>query len=299
MTARILDGRRVAAEVRREVAAEVAALVTAGIRPGLAVVLLGEDPASALYVGNKEQACREVGIFTETLRPPATIAQGELLDIVAALSADERFHGVLVQLPLPPHIDEQAIIEAILPAKDVDGTHPFNMGRLAEGRPTVVPPTPAGILELLRREGIPTEGRRAVVVGRSTIVGKPLALALMLRGPGGDATVTVCHSRTPDLAQVTAQADILIAAAGQAGLIRRQMVKLGAAIIDVGINRVPAPGSRTGRRIVGDVEYEEVVEVAGAITPVPGGVGPMTVAMLLKNTVQAARRAQRPRPQDR
>lgn len=290
MAAEVIDGRRMAAEVRAEVTQEVARLRQSGVVPGLAVVLVGDDPASAVYVANKERACREVGIYTETLRPLTDVSQRDLLDLVEKLNRDPRFHGILVQLPLPAHIDEQAVAEAIRPAKDVDGTHPFNIGRLAEGRPTVIPPTPYGVLEILRRQGIPTAGKRAVVVGRSNIVGKPVALALMLRGKGGDATVTVCHSRTPDLGRVTAEADILIVAAGKAGLVRGEMVKPGAVVIDVGISRVEAPGTKAGYRLVGDVDFSSVKEVAGAVTPMPGGVGPMTVAMLLKNTVQAAQR---------
>lgn len=288
MTARVMDGRRIAAEVRQEVAAEVEELKASGTTPGLAVVLVGEDPSSVIYVAIKEEACREAGIFTETYNLPSSISQADLLSLIGSLNTDGRFHGILVQLPLPRHMNEATIIEAVSPSKDVDGFHPVNVGRLAIGDPQFIPATPYAILEMLRREGIELGGKHAVVIGRSNIVGKPLALAWMQKGKESYPTVTVCHTFDDSVGRYTADADILVVAWGQAGIIRREMVKRGAVVVDVGINRVPAPGTARGYRTVGDVDYDAVKEVAGAITPVPGGVGPVTVAMLLKNTVRAA-----------
>ncbi len=287
--AQIIDGKSIARAIRGEVADSVAALVAKGHRPpGLAVVLVGDDPASAAYVRSKGRACEEAGIYSvqETLLPTTT--QQELLGVIDRLNCDLRIHGILVQLPLPKHINEQSIVEAISPAKDVDGFHPLNVGRLAGGMECFVPCTPLGVRELLIRSGIQTQGARAVVIGRSNIVGLPMAQLLMGRGEGGDATVTVCHSRTADLSELTRQADILIAAIGRAGFVTGDMIKPGATVIDVGINRVDDAEAEKGYRLVGDVDFDSARQVAGAITPVPGGVGPMTIAMLLRNTLESA-----------
>ena len=259
------------------------------VSPGLAAVLVGDDPASAIYVRNKRRACAEVGMFSETFELPADTSQSDLLALLDRLNNDPRFHGILVQLPLPPHIDQQKTIEAVSPAKDVDGIHPFSLGRLAQGQATFTPCTPAGIRELLLRNGHDPAGRNVVICGRSDIVGKPLAILLMQRQAGGNATVTVCHTRTKDLAGVTRQADILVAAMGRPNAITADMVKDGAVVIDVGINRVEDASRKRGYRLEGDVDFEPVSQRAEAITPVPGGVGPMTIAMLLVNTLTAAR----------
>jgi methylenetetrahydrofolate dehydrogenase (NADP+)/methenyltetrahydrofolate cyclohydrolase len=303
--ARILDGKAVAAEIRAEVAAEVAALVGAGgRRPGLAAVLVGGDPASQVYVGSKARACEEVGMLGRVVDLPAEIPAAELAAEIDALNADPEIDGILVQLPLPAGLPVRELLGRVHPDKDVDGFHAVNVGRLWLDEPGFAPATPSGIVELLRRSGIETAGRRAVVVGRSTIVGKPMA-ALLLRG---NATVTVCHSKTRDLAAVCAEADVLVAAIGRAAAIGPEHVRPGAAVVDVGMNRVTDraeverlyPGDaarldtweRRGGVLVGDVDFTRVREVAGAITPVPGGVGPLTVAMLLVNTLEAARRRQ-------
>lgn len=287
MTAKPIDGRAVARGVREEVAEGARRLKEeTGVVPGLAAVLVGDDPASATYVRMKGKACEEVGLDSRTIRLAATIGEQELLERIQALNGDPDVHGILVQLPLPPQIDSGRILFAVDPGKDVDGFHPVNAGRLATGdRGGFVPATPAGILRLLEATGIPVSGAEAVVVGRSNIVGKPTAL-LLLRS---HATVAICHTRTRDVASHTRRADILVAAAGRAGMITAEMVKPGAAVIDVGANRVDDPGSERGYRLVGDVD-PKVAEVAGWLTPVPGGVGPMTIAMLLDNTLQAARR---------
>lgn len=287
MTAKPIDGRAVARGVREEVAEGARRLKEeTGVVPGLAAVLVGDDPASATYVRMKGKACEEVGLDSRTIRLPATIGEQELLERIQALNGDPDVHGILVQLPLPPQIDSGRILFAVDPGKDVDGFHPVNAGRLATGdRGGFVPATPAGILRLLEATGIPVSGAEAVVVGRSNIVGKPTAL-LLLRS---HATVAICHTQTRDVASHTRRADILVAAAGRAGMITAEMVKPGAAVIDVGANRVDDPGSERGYRLVGDVD-PKVAEVAGWLTPVPGGVGPMTIAMLLDNTLQAARR---------
>jgi len=287
MTARIISGKDIARTIRGEVA-ERAAVVTRklGRPPGLTVVLVGDDPASAVYVGRKEKASAAVGIRSVTLRRPAATTQEEILAIVAQLNADPEVDGVLVQLPLPGHVDDQAVIDAIDPAKDVDGFHPVSAGRLMTGMAGFRPCTPAGIVELLQRSDVPTTGAHAVIVGRSNIVGKPLAALMLLKGT--DATVTVCHSRTRDLSSQTRQADILIAAMGRPRAIGADMVKPDAAVIDVGIHRIDDPTAPRGTRLVGDVDFDPVAEVASAITPVPGGVGPMTVAMLMHNTVASA-----------
>ena len=285
-----IDGKKIAAEIRAEVAAEAAAMKASGVGPGLAVVLVGENPASVSYVTAKERACAECGIRSFPVRLPATASQAELLAEVARLNADPAVDGILVQLPLPKWLDEQAVIRAIAPEKDVDGFHPISLGRLLLGLDTFVPCTPAGILELLARSGVDPAGRHAVVVGRSNIVGKPVAFLLARKGSGGNATVTMCHTGTRDLAAHTRTADILVVAAGRPGTVTADMVKPGAVVIDVGVNRVPDASKKAGYRLVGDVDYAGVAPVASLITPVPGGVGPMTIAMLLKNTLKAARR---------
>ena len=290
--AETIDGTATAAAVRAEVAEGAAAfLALHDRRPSLRVVLVGDHPASQSYVRAKARAAGEAGIDAETLRRPADLSESDLLALIWGLNADPAVDGILVQLPLPDHIDAGAVIRAIEPAKDVDGFHPENVGRLVLGEETLEPCTPAGIVELLRRSGIETSGAHAVVVGRSNIVGKPMASLLLRRGL--DATVTVCHSRTRDLPAITRQADILVAAIGRAGFVTADMVKPGAAVIDVGINRVDDASRERGYRLVGDVDHDAVAEVAGAITPVPGGVGPMTIAMLLANTLEAARRRER------
>ena len=287
--AQIIDGKAIAAQVRAEVKAEVEAWVQAGNRPPyLAVILVGDNPASASYVRGKTKAAAEVGIASDTLHFDTSISEAELLAEIARLNEDDGVDGILVQLPLPDHIDPSRVLNAIRPDKDVDGFHPVNAGRLLLGEPGFVPATPAGILELLRRSGIETTGKHAVVVGRSNIVGRPLAALLLHRGI--DATVTVCHSRTRDLAALTRTADILVAAIGRPRYITADMVREGAVVIDVGINRVDDPAHPRGYRLVGDVDFEAVAEKAGWITPVPGGVGPMTIALLLRNTLYAAQR---------
>lgn len=277
MRAQIIDGKAIAQEIRAELAQKVAELSKKGNQPGLAVVLVGENPASQVYVRMKKRACEEIGVYSAVHRLPAETTQEELLRLVEELNEDPKIHGVLVQLPLPGGLDETEVINRISPDKDVDGFHPSNVGKLWIGEEGFVPCTPAGVLELVRRTGVPLSGKNAVVLGRSNIVGKPVA-SLLLRE---NATVTVCHSRTKDVAAECARADILIAAVGRPRLVKKDWVKPGAVVIDVGINRLEG-------KLVGDVDYEEVSQVAGAITPVPGGVGPMTIAMLLKATVEAA-----------
>ena len=287
---KILDGTALAQEIRDEVAGGVKEMGrNHRVTPGLAAVLVGDDPASGIYVRNKRRACDEVGMFSETFLMPADASQADVVAQVEQLNRDVRFHGILVQLPLPPQVDEQAVIEAVDPDKDIDGIHPFNMGKLAQGRPDFIPGTPAGIQQILLRNGYDPAGRHVVICGRSNIVGRPLAILLMQRQDGANATVTVCHTRTKDLARFTRQADILVAAMGQPRAITADMVKEGVVVIDVGINRVDDPSRRRGYRLVGDVDFEGVSEKAEAITPVPGGVGPMTIAMLLVNTLTAAR----------
>ena len=290
MKAKIIDGAAMAGEIRREVAEGVAEMKEKhNVVPGLAAVLVGDNPASSVYVRNKERDAGEAGMMGEVFHLPQETAQDELLSLLGKLGDDERFHGILVQLPLPEHIDEDAIIEAISPEKDVDGLHPVNMGRLVAGRPRFVSATPAGIQQMLLRSGYDPEGQHVVVCGRSNIVGKPVSNLLMQRLPGSNATVTVCHTRTRNLPEITRQADILIAAIGRPRFVTADMVKEGAVVIDVGINRVDAPERKRGYRLVGDVDFGPVSERAAAITPVPGGVGPMTIAMLLHNTLKAAR----------
>lgn len=286
----LISGPTVAEKVLEECRRDIAALAALGKKPGLAVVLVGDDPASRAYVRSKDKKCRELGLHSVKHELPATTTQADLLALVHQLNADPAIHGILVQSPPPPHIDEAAIIRAIDPAKDVDGFHPVNVAKLALEDPTgFVPCTPLGCQRLLVDAGIETRGAEVVVLGRSMIVGKPMALLLMAKGTGGDATVTVAHSRTRDLASVTQRADILIAAIGRPEFVRAEHVKEGAVIIDVGINRVEAPDTEKGYKLVGDVAFDEVAPKCRAITPVPGGVGPMTIAMLMANTVKACR----------
>jgi methylenetetrahydrofolate dehydrogenase (NADP+)/methenyltetrahydrofolate cyclohydrolase len=300
MAATILDGTRMAAEIRAEVAADVKAMVASGVRPGLAVVLVGHDPASEVYVRGKVKSSEEVGIHSEKHTPPDSVTTKELLDLVASLNRRDEIHGILVQLPLPPHVDAKKVLLAVDPAKDVDGFHPMNVGYLSTLRPGLVPCTPAGVMEILKRSNIPVAGQEAVVVGRSDIVGKPVAMLLL----NANATVTVCHSKTRDLPGVCRRADILVAAIGRAGMITRDYVKPGATVIDVGMNKVSEraefdrlfAGNKKreetfltrGSTLAGDV-HPDVAEIAGALTPVPGGVGPLTIAMLMANTVKAAK----------
>ena len=290
MTARILDGKAVGAVIRGEVAEEVARLRARGVTPGLAVVLVGEHPASQVYVRSKGKACEEAGMHSVTVRLPATASEAEVLATVDRLNADPAIHGMLVQLPLPRQVNSELVLHRIDPRKDVDGFHPVNVGKLVLGDPSgFKPATPYGVQQLLIRSGVETSGAHAVVVGRSNIVGRPMANLLIQAGPGGNATVTVCHSRSRDLPSITRSADILIVAIGKPEFVTGDMVKPGAVVIDVGINRVDDPSNRKGYRLCGDVLFTPVAAVAGAITPVPGGVGPMTIAMLLVNTLQAAR----------
>ena len=290
MTAKILDGKALAETIRGEVATGVAEMQqNHGITPGLAAILVGDDPASAIYVRNKRRACDEVGMVSDTLLLPADSTNEQVLECVQRLNDDPRFHGILVQLPLPPQVDERLIMESLDPGKDVDGLHPFNVGKLAQGRADFVPGTPAGIQQILLRNGHDPAGANVVICGRSDIVGKPLAILLMQRADGANATVTVCHTRTKNLAEITRQADILVAAIGSPNVITADMVKEGVVVIDVGINRVDDASRKSGYRLVGDVDFAAVSEEASAITPVPGGVGPMTIAMLLVNTLTATR----------
>jgi len=289
MSARIISGKDIARTIRDELNEQVAALAKEGLVPGLATVLAGDDPASRLYVGMKNRAAAEAGIHSRQVTLPASACEAELLDLIADLNADPAIHGILVQLPLPRQISESKVLLAIDPDKDVDGFHPVNVGRLATGDPDVLAPcTPRGVIEMLLRSGVDPSGKHVVVVGRSNIVGKPMALLLLRRAPGGDATVSVAHSRTSDLGALTRSADVLIVAVGRPNTITREMVKPGVTVIDVGTNRVEDRSRERGYRVVGDVDFEGVSEVAAGITPVPGGVGPMTIAMLLANTVEAA-----------
>ena len=290
MTAKILDGKALAEEIRGEVATGVAEMQQKhSVIPGLAAVLVGDEPASAIYVRNKRRACEEVGMVSDTFLMPADSTNEQVLARVQALNKDPRFHGILVQLPMPPQIDERLIIESLDPTKDVDGLHPLNVGKLAQGRADFVPGTPAGIQQILLRNGHDPAGANVVVCGRSDIVGKPMALLLMQRADGANATVTVCHTRTKNLAEITRHADILVAAIGLPSTITADMVKEGAVVIDVGINRVDDASQKRGYRLEGDVDFDAVSKKASAITPVPGGVGPMTIAMLLVNTLTATR----------
>jgi methylenetetrahydrofolate dehydrogenase (NADP+)/methenyltetrahydrofolate cyclohydrolase len=289
LPAELIDGNAIARSIREEVTAEVAKLVARGIKPGLAVVLVGEDPASEVYVRNKGRACDEAGMHGVTINMPATTTQDELLAQVKRLNEDESIHGILVQMPLPKHLDADIVIRSILPEKDVDGFHPVNVGKSLIGdRDGFVPCTPAGVQEMLARSGTVTKGKECVIVGRSNIVGKPMMALMVQNGPNANATVTVCHSATRDLKEHTLRAEILIVAAGKPKMVTGDMVREGAVVIDVGINRIVDSSTKSGFRLVGDVDFDGARERASKITPVPGGVGPMTIAMLLKNTVRAA-----------
>jgi methylenetetrahydrofolate dehydrogenase (NADP+)/methenyltetrahydrofolate cyclohydrolase len=297
---KILDGAEIAAAIRREVAEEAKELATQGIRPGLAAVLVGHVPASEIYVRSKVQACAELGLYSDLIEPPDTVTTEEMLDLVASLNSRDDIDGILIQLPLPAQVDAKALLDAVDPAKDVDGFHPVNAGRLLAGRPALAPCTPAGILEILKRSEIPISGQHAVVLGRSDIVGKPAAMLLLHQ----NATITICHSKTRNLGEITRQADILVAAIGRPGFVTPEMIKPGATVIDVGMNRITtreefdrffagnlkreAAFAKRGSVVIGDV-HPQAFELAGAYTPVPGGVGPLTIAMLLANTVRAAK----------
>jgi len=289
MTAQIISGKQIAAEIREELKQTVSGLAEKGIVPGLAVILVGEDPASVSYVTAKERACHETGIYSDDNRLPADIGEEELLAVIEEKNNDPKINGILVQLPLPKHIDESKVLMAIDPAKDVDGFHPVNVGRMVIGEKAFLPCTPHGVLQLLKRSGVQIEGAEVVIVGRSNIVGKPLANMLIQKSALGNATVTVCHTRTKDIAAHTLKADIVVAATGYPNTITADMVKDGAVIIDVGVNRVPDATKKNGYRLIGDVDFEALCEKASFITPVPGGVGPMTITMLLYNTVDSAK----------
>ena len=291
MTATLISGKQLSEEIRAELTADIAALQAKGVTPGLAVVLVGNDPASEVYVRNKRKTCEELGMQSFSHDLPADCTEARLLDLIEELNDDPNVHGILVQMPLPKQIDDTKVLTAIDPAKDVDGFHPVNVGKLLSGEECFVACTPAGVQEMLVRSGNDPAGKHVVIVGRSNIVGKPLAALLVQKGPGANATVTVCHSRTADLPAITRQADILVAAIGVAEFIKADMVKDGAVVIDVGMNRIADASKKSGSRLVGDVAFEEVSQKAKAITPVPGGVGPMTITMLLKNTVIAAKRS--------
>jgi methylenetetrahydrofolate dehydrogenase (NADP+)/methenyltetrahydrofolate cyclohydrolase len=288
MTAQIIDGKQVAADMRAELKDKVAQLKSKGITPGLAVILVGEDPASKSYVTAKEKACEEIGIYSDDNRLPADTSEKDLLALVEKCNKDPKINGILVQLPLPKHINENKVLLAIDPTKDVDGFHPVNVGRMVVGQEAYLPCTPHGIIQLLIRSKVQLEGAEVVVVGRSNIVGKPIANMLIQKAPTGNATVTVCHTRTKNIAEHVKRADIIIAAAGRPNTVTADMVKDGAVVIDVGVNRVEDASKKKGYRLAGDVDFEAVKEKASLITPVPGGVGPMTITMLLYNTVQSA-----------
>jgi methylenetetrahydrofolate dehydrogenase (NADP+)/methenyltetrahydrofolate cyclohydrolase len=288
-SAKLIDGVAIGKTMRAELGGDIRRLKERGVTPGLAAVLVGENPASATYVRMKGKACDEVGLYHETITRPADTTEADLLALVDRLNADPRIHGILVQLPLPKHINAGRVLLRIDPAKDVDGFHPVNVGKVSSGDPTGFrPATPYGVQQLLLRSGIETTGANVVIVGRSNIVGRPMAALLLQDGPGGNATVTVCHSRTRNMPAVTRQADILIVAMGKPEFVTGDMIRPGAVVVDVGVNRVDDPAAKQGYRLVGDVKFAEASAVASAITPVPGGVGPMTITMLLVNTVQAA-----------
>ncbi len=293
MTAKIIDGKEIAQQIRTELAADVQHLKAKGIVPGLGVILVGEDPASKSYVTAKEKACHDIGIFSDDNRLPADATQAELLALIAKMNADPRINGILVQLPLPKHLSESEVLLAIDPDKDVDGFHPMNVGRMVVGEKAFLPCTPHGVLQMMARSGVKIEGAHAVIVGRSNIVGKPLANMLMAKGRMANATVTVCHTKTKDIGHYTRQADIVIAAAGRPNTVTADMIREGAVVIDVGVNRVEDATKKAGFRLVGDVDFEACKAKASMITPVPGGVGPMTITMLLFNTVESAKRAHR------
>ncbi|MFZ9010460.1 MAG: bifunctional methylenetetrahydrofolate dehydrogenase/methenyltetrahydrofolate cyclohydrolase FolD [Anaerohalosphaeraceae bacterium] len=288
MTAQIIDGKQVAADMRAELKEKVAELKAKGVTPGLAVVLVGDDPASKSYVTAKERACEEIGIYSNDNRLAADTSEEDLLTLIDKLNKDSKVNGILVQLPLPKHIDEDKVLLAIDPAKDVDGFHPVNVGKMVVGQDAYLPCTPHGVIQLLLRSNVKLEGAEVVVVGRSNIVGKPVANMLIQKSPTGNATVTVCHTRTKNMAEHVKRADIVIAAAGWPNTVTADMVKDGAVVIDVGVNRIEDATKKRGYRLVGDVDFDGVKEKASLITPVPGGVGPMTITMLLYNTVQSA-----------
>ncbi len=289
MAAEIIDGKLIASEIREELAKEVETLKAKGITPGLGVILVGLDPASMSYVTAKERACDALGLYSENIKLPAETTEEELLALVKEMNNNPKIDGILVQLPLPKHIDTDKVIMAIHPSKDVDGFHPESIGKMLMGKDTFLPCTPHGIIKLLLHSNVKVEGANVVVVGRSNIVGKPVANLLLNKSEGGNATVTVCHSRTRNMAEITKRADILIAAIGKAEFITSDMIKDGAVVIDVGVNRVEDSTKKRGYRLVGDVEFKTAVEKASKITPVPGGVGPMTITMLMYNTVQSAK----------
>ena len=289
MTAKIIDGKKIAADMRAELKEEVARLKKQGIVPGLGVILVGDDPASQSYVTAKGRACEDIGIYSDDNRLPATTPQKELMALVEKMNNDPKINGILVQLPLPKGLDESEVLLAINPAKDVDGFHPVNVGKMMIGEKAFLPCTPHGVVQLLIRSGVTIEGADVVIVGRSNLVGKPLANMLIQKKPNANATVTICHTRTKNLSSHTKRADIVIAAAGRPNTITAEMVKEGAVVIDVGVNRVDDATKKKGYRLVGDVDFEAVKEKASLITPVPGGVGPMTITMLLYNTVESAK----------
>lgn len=291
MTAQIIDGKQVAADMREELKTEVAKLKKQGVVPGLGVILVGEDPASKSYVTAKERACEEIGIYSDDNRLDERTSQQDLLALIRKMNSDPKINGILVQLPLPKGLNESEVLLAIDPAKDVDGFHPMNVGKMVVGEKAFLPCTPHGVIQLLIRNGVTLSGAEVVIVGRSNIVGKPLANMLIQKNDKGNATVTVCHTRTKNLALHTKRADIVIAAAGKPNTVTADMVKEGAVVIDVGVNRVEDATKKSGYRLVGDVDFEAVKEKASLITPVPGGVGPMTITMLLYNTVESAKRA--------
>lgn len=287
--ANIIDGKQVAADMREELKKEVAVLKEKGIQPGLGVILVGDDPASRSYVTAKEKACEEAGIYSDDNRLPADTSEEDLLAVINKMNEDPKIHGILVQLPLPKHIDESRMLRTVNPDKDVDGFHPVNVGKMLLGEKAFLPCTPHGIMKLLEKSGTKTKGRHAVVVGRSNIVGKPVANMLFQKKDNANCTVTICHTGTHDISYFTKQADILIVAAGRPNTVTADMVKYGAVVIDVGVNRVEDASKKSGYRLVGDVAFEEVEKKASLITPVPGGVGPMTITMLLYNTVESAK----------
>ncbi|MEK7794358.1 MAG: bifunctional methylenetetrahydrofolate dehydrogenase/methenyltetrahydrofolate cyclohydrolase FolD [Candidatus Hydrogenedentota bacterium] len=291
----IIDGKAISESIRAEIAEEVKRLARRRIHPGLATVLVGDDPASHLYVRSKRRTCEELGITSIHHELPKTCTQKRLLALIADLNADPKVHGILVQMPLPKQIEEAAVLNAVDPAKDVDGFHPVNVGKLLNGEECFLPCTPAGCQQLLVRSGIDPAGKHVVIVGRSNIVGKPMAAILMQKAPGANATVTICHSRTPNIGAFTKQADIIVAAIGSPLFVKASMVKKGVVVIDVGQNRIEDSTKKSGSRLVGDVDFDNVVKKASAITPVPGGVGPMTITMLMKNTVEAAKRSRQTR----
>lgn len=291
MSAKIIDGKEIAAEVRREVAEKTTALKAKGTTPCLAVILVGENPASVSYVTGKQKALAEAGMADRSMHLPESTTEEELLKIISELNNDKTVHGILVQLPLPKHINEEKILLAISPEKDVDGFHPVNVGNLVIGKKAFLPCTPHGIIVLLQKMNIETSGKHAVVIGRSNIVGKPVAILLARKET--NCTVTICHTGTKNMAEITKQADIIIAAAGKPHTLTKEMIKPGAAVIDVGVNRIPDATKKSGFRLIGDCDFEDLKETAGFITPVPGGVGPMTIAMLMQNTLEAAENASR------